>query len=326
MIWVGILGPEGNFKETISKLIAGHPAAQISTMMDLQGLYGDGEYICRSHGSRSEYRKMVNAIKRSDIIFNGLPDNVSSDIYSEALSFGRKVIGISDEFIGTDQEEGACSVCPGSVYGLPELYRDKMKAAFIAANPSSYCTGILLGLAPIAACNLANTGTVLIESRSGAISLRKGDRLIETGMICSGGTKIYKVGNKDYAEEVNKQMHMLFGKEMPILHSAYIIPGASGIATTIKINSDTGLYRGNIADIYKDFYKNSPFIEFCDNGIINERVKGGGKCVCKIRAFVNEENREITINTFISDGARGAASQALQTMNLMCGIDGKIGL
>ena len=326
MIWVGILGPKGHFREELSKLVAGHRSAQISTMMDLQELYDVEGYMYRSYDAMPGYRRMVNAVKKSDIVFNGLSGAIAEDICSKALSFGKRVIDISNAYIGGGLEGRACSAYPGSVYGLSELYKDKMKAASIAANPSSYCAGMLLGLAPLAAGNLVDMDTANIESKSGITSLRRDDKLAETDMTVNGGTKIYKMDSSDYAEEVNEQMHTLFGRRVSVSYAAYVIPGIKGITTTIKINPGTDLCGSNVPDIYRDFYKHSPFVEVCSKGTINERRNSLGKCFCKLKVSVNESCSNIIVTTMLNDSVRGAASQAIQTMNLMYGIDGKIGL
>ncbi|HPL52713.1 MAG TPA: hypothetical protein PLW11_01075 [Bacillota bacterium] len=326
MIWVGILGPKGNFRETLSKLIAGHPEAQISTMMDPQEICGAEEYMCGSYDTKPGYRKIVNAVKKSDIIFNGLSGAMAEDIYSKALSYGKRAIDISNAYFGCSSEGRVCGVYPGSVYGLPELYKNKMKTAPIAANPSSRCAGILLGLAPLAASNLADADTAIIESRSGITSLGRYDKISETDMTVNGGSKIYKMDSNGYAEEVNDQMHALFGRKVSVSYAACIIPGFKGITTTIKVNPNTDLCGNSISDIYGDFYKHSPFIEVCSNDTIIEGRNGLEECLCKIKASINKDNGNITVTTILDDAVKGAASQAIQTMNLMCGIDSEIGL
>ena len=327
MIWVGILGSKGHFGEALSKLVAGHPKAQISTMMGLQELCEAEVYMCRSDKARPGYWSMVNAIKKSDIIFNGLSGAIVEDVYSTALSYGKRVIDISNEqYIENGLEGKLGNAYPGSVYGLSELYKDKMKDASIAANPSSYCTGAILGLAPLAAGNLVDMDTAIIESKSGITSLRRNDKLAEAGRAINDGSKIYKIGSKDYAEEINGQMLTLFGKGASASYTAYIIPGIKGITTTIKVNPHKGLYESDISDIYRDFYKYNPFIEVCSNGTINETRNRLRKSFCKIKASIDEDCGNITVTTVLDDAVRGFASQAIQTMNLMCGIDGKIGL
>lgn len=327
MIWVGILGSKGLFEEALSKLVAGHRSAQISTMMDLQELGEADVCTCRKGEARPGYWSMVNAVKKSDIIFNGLSGSIAEDVYSKALSYGKRVIDISNEkYIGGDLKGKFGSAYPGSVYGLSELYKGKMKDASIAANPSSYCIGAILGLAPLAAGNLVDINTVAIESKSGITSLRRNDKLAEADMIINGGKEIYKIEGRDYAEEVNEQIFTLFGKRTSASFSAYIIPGIKGIITTIKVKPDTNLNESDISDIYRDFYMFNPLIEICSNGFINETINGFGKRFCRIKANIDEDCGKIIVTTVLDDALRGAASQAIQTMNLMCGIDGKIGL
>lgn len=327
MIWVGIIGAKGYFGEALGRLVAGHPEAQLSTVMDLQTLGDEGAYVYGSTESRPGYWSMVNAVKKSDIIFNGLSGTAAEEVYSKALPYGKRIINISDErYLGGCLEGSSGSAYPGSVYGLFELYKDKMKEASIAANPSSYCTGVILGLAPLAANDLVDMDSVSIESKSGIASLRRNDKLTETGMTINGSIKTYKVECMEYAEEVNEQMVTLFGKGTPSAYASYIIPGIKGITTAIKFNPNSGMYGSDILDIYRDFYKTNPFVEVCGSGIRSEIRNGFNKCFCKIGVSADQNSGQITVTTVLDDALRGVAGQAIQTMNLMCGIDGKIGL
>lgn len=327
MIWVGIIGAKGYFGEALGRLVAGHPEAQLSTVMALQALGDGGAYRYGSTETRPGYWSMVNAVKKSDIIFNGLSGTAGEDVYSKALSYGKRIIDISDEhYFGGCLEENNENLYPGSVYGLSELYKDKMKEATIAANPSSYCAGAILGLAPLAVNNLVDMDSASIESKSGITSLRRNDKLTETGIAINGGIKTYKVECTEYAKEVNEQVLSLFGRGAPASYASYIIPGIKGITTTIKAEPHAGMYGSDILDTYRDFYKTNPFVEVCNSGMMPEMRNGLNKCFCKIGVSVDADSDKITVTTVLDDALRGTASQAIQTMNLMYGIDGKIGL
>jgi N-acetyl-gamma-glutamyl-phosphate reductase len=327
MIWVGILGARGYFGEALPKLVAGHRSAQVSAIMDLQGLCESEVYGCRSNESRSGYWSMVNAIKKSDIIFNGLSGSIAEDVYSKAISYGKRVIDIGiEQYNGNGLKKRSINSYPGSVYGLSEFYKDRMKNVSIAGNPSGYCTGAILGLAPLAAFNLADMNTVSIESKSGIASLRADDKLTEAKMTVNGSTTIYKMESIKYAEEVNEQMIELFGKGASASYTAYIIPGIKGITTKVNVNPHAGIYRSNILDAYRDFYKDNPFVEVLSNGMINGVSNGFDRCFCKIGTSVEEDSGKIIVTTVLDDVVKGVAGQAVQTMNLMYGIDGKTGL
>lgn len=326
MIWVGIIGAKGYFGEALSKLIAGHPKAQVSTVMDSRELYDAELYMHGSEEAGPGYRNMLNAVRKSDIIFNGLHGSIAEEIYKKAISSGKRIIDISDDcFIGDGVEGKAADAYPGSIYGLSELYKDKMKNAAVAANPSSFCTGAVLGLSPLAAGNIIDLDSAVIESKSGITGLRSNDRLVETGMTGNNGIKIYKVDCTDYSEEVNEQMFILFGKKAAASYTSYMIPGFKGITTTIKAKPCQGIGVSDVPDIFRDFYRSNPFVEVC-SGSINQMKGGFKKCFCKIAASVDADTGNISVTTVLDDALRGAASQAIQTMNLMYGIDGKIGL
>lgn len=326
MIWVGIIGAKGYFGEALGRLVAGHRSAQVSTVLDLQELSYGGSYIHCSKEAKPGYWRMVNAVKKSDIIFSGLTGNAAEDVYSKAQTFGKKVIDISDNHYMRGCLEGSSSACLGSVYGLSELYKDKIKGASIVANPSSYCIGAILGLAPLAASNMIDMNSAAIESKSGITGLRRTDKLIETGVTDSSGVKTYKVDCMDYAEEVNEQILALFGIRTSAVYTSYIVPGTKGITTTINVDPCRGIYYSDFLDIYGRFYENNPFVEVCNKGLIQEMKNGFSECFCKIGVSHDADSGKIKITTVLDNALRGVASQAIQSMNLMCGIDGKTGL
>lgn len=326
MIWVGIIGAKGYFGEALSKLIAGHPEAQVSTVMDLQGLCDAGLYSSGANEAVPGYWNMVNAIKKSDVIFSGIPAAMAEDVYLKALSSGKRIIDISDEHnLGVNLENMAGNAYPGSVYGLSDLYKDKMKNAFLAANPSSYCTGALLGLAPLVSNGLADIGSLAVKAKSGITSLKRSDKLADAGVLKSG-IRTYKLECGDYANEVNEQMLILFGEGTPASYEAFVVPGTRGITTTIKADPAPGMHGKDIFEAYRDFYRNNPFVEVAANCEAVEERNGFDKCFCKIGASMEADTGKLTVTTVLDDAVRGVASQAVQTMNLMYGIDGKIGL
>lgn len=317
MIWVGILGAKGYLGDALARLVAGHPEAQVSTVMELPEVVDGSACMFGGIEERPGYWSIINAVRKSDIIFSGLTGNTAEKVYSEALSCGKRIIDIGDMRNRT---------YPGSVYGLSELYRDKMKNAALVANPSSYCAGAILGLAPLAASKVADINTATIESRSGITSLRKTDRLIDMGAVNHAGVKTYKIESGDYAEEVNEQMHILFGEKASAVYNSYIIPGERGITTTINVNPYSDVNAGDVLDIYNDFYKANPFVEICGNGMTPEMKNSFGRCFCKIGASLEKDTGRIKVTTVLDDALRGVAGQAIQSMNLMCGLDGNTGL
>lgn len=326
MIWVGIIGAKGYFGEALSKLIAGHPEAQVSTVMDLQGLCDSSLFTSENSKDAPGYWSMVNAIKKSDVIFSGVPAVMAEDVYSKALSSGKRIIDISDERnLGVNMEDMAGSAYPGSIYGLFDLYKDRMKDACIASNPSSYCTGALLGLAPLVSKDLVDMSSISIMSKSGITSLKRTDKLADAGLL-KNGIRSYKLECGEYTKEVNEQMMTLFGKGTLPSYESFIVPGTKGIMTTITADPAQHMSSGDILDIYKEFYENNPFIGISSNGAALEGRNSFDKCFCKICASTEADTGKITVTTVLDDAVRGVASQAVQTMNLMYGIDGRMGL
>lgn len=310
MIWVGIVGAKGHVGEALTRLVAGHPGAQISSFVNTGEFTGEGI-------SMLEYRSMLDAIQKSDIIFNGLTGSAAGDIFSEALVKGKRIIDISEEAYNRG------NILSGSVYGLPELYRSKVENATIVSNPSCYCTGAMLALAPLMSSELIDAGSVVIESKSGITGLRSTDKLKGTEVLNEGGHRVYKLDNRNYSVEIEEQLKVLFGKSTAISYTSYI-NGIRGIVMKIYSNPVVPLNDGDAEELYKQFYRNSPFVKICSEGGLNSG--GSSRSFCEIEARVDKLTGKLVVTTAMESPVRTQTEQAVQTMNLMYGLDEKTGL
>lgn len=312
MIWVGIVGAKGHVGEALTRLVAGHPGAQVSSFINPKDFDGTGM-------GRFEYQTMFDAIEKSDIIFSGLTGNIPEDILSKALLKGKKIIDVSDE---------ACcdgSIFPGSIYGLSELYRDTIKNASLVSNPSCYCTGAMLGLAPLMSSELIDASSVVIESESGITGLRNTDTLKDAEVVYVGGHKVYKLENSTYSEEIKTQLETVFSKNTAISYISYI-NGIRGLVTTISANSIFPLKDGEVEELYKRFYNGNPFVKVHGDGGLNEEDNSVNGCLCRIGARTDKNTGKLVITTVMNSIVKGLTGQAVQSMNLMYGFDEKTGL
>lgn len=309
MKWVGIIGAKGYVSEAITRLIAGHPEAQISKVVNSTGYSVEKGSI--------DYRNMLDVIEKSDIIFNGLTGSISEDITAKALSKGKKIINISDEVYD--------DILPGSVYGLSKLYKGKVKNAAAVLNPSCYCAGAMLGLAPLMHSEFFNANSIVIESKSGITSLKDTDRLVDAEVSDDGGYKVYKLDNKQYSEEIKKQLEVLFGKRIVVSLNSYI-NGIKGIMTTIYADTAPSLDNGKASELYKKFYGDNPFVRVCEEGEFNNRTNNEIEASCIIELGCDKNTGKLVVTTVIRSIVRELTEQAVQTMNLMCGFDEKAGL
>lgn len=316
MVWVGIIGAEAYIANALSKLIASHPAAQISTFFSESQL---------SDCTSEKYYKwsMFDAIEKSDIIFNGLPHKNSGSIISEAVKQGKKVIDISDDNSAA-MNKGELSASP--VYGIPELNKENIMNAFVVSNPSCYCTGAMLGLAPLVHGKLIDMKSVIIDSKAGVTSLSKTDKLVESFLDNNESVKAYKLGRDNHSIEIEQQVGNLFGEKIGVFYTPYIVPMNKGILTTIYAVPAKDLDTDSLIEQYQEYYQNNPFIRIYKDGSIPQTKSVSYSNYCDIGMYVDKPNNRIVVVTAIDNLMKGAAGQVIQDMNIMYGFDERMGL
>jgi N-acetyl-gamma-glutamyl-phosphate reductase, common form len=179
--------------------------------------------------------------KNVDLVFLGLPHKISMDVAPVFLKAGKRVIDLSadyrldaavyEKYYGTPHKDKAnLSV---AVYGLPELNREKIKAAKLIANPGCYPTSVILGIAPMLKEGAINTADIIVDSKSGTTGAgKKADQSLLFSEI-NENLKAYKVNDHQHMPEINRVLSGVAGKEIGIVFTPHLIPMSRGIFSTI---------------------------------------------------------------------------------------------
>jgi N-acetyl-gamma-glutamyl-phosphate reductase len=242
------------------------------------------------------------------------------------LSLGKKVIDLSADYrlVNPSVYEKFYKVrhedktnLKNAVYGLPELYRAGIKTAKLLANPGCYPTSVILALAPLLAVNLVDLSSIIIDAKSGVSGAGK---KLEKEFLFSevqGDFRAYKVNVHQHSPEINQALSKISGKKISVVFVPHLLPIERGILSTIYLKKASGakLKAKSIADLFKKFYKNEPFIRIKSNGVF-PRIKDVVKtnfCDIGVKDFGNT----IIVISAIDNLLKGASSQAVQNMNIM---------
>ncbi|MGE5630159.1 MAG: N-acetyl-gamma-glutamyl-phosphate reductase [Caulobacteraceae bacterium] len=319
MVWVSMIGADGYMAYVLSKLIAGHPATQIS-------YYFDSIQCSSCTNEKYNESSMFDAIEKSDVVFNALPKKHSLNLYKEAVKQGKKVIDISMDTNINESSPDSLDAALKPVYGIPELNKEKIMDAFIVSNPSCYCTGAMLGLAPLVYGKLIDGKSVIIDSKSGVTSLSKTDKLVDSFVENNENVKTYKLGSNVHSIEIEQQLLKFFGEKVNIMYTPYIVPMSKGVLTTIYCTPLEPADTKSIIEVYKEFYKGNPFIRIYEEGKMPETKWVNYTNYCDIGIYSDKAANKIVVVTAIDNLIKGAAGQVIQNMNLMYGMDEKTGL
>jgi len=331
MINVGIVGSTGYAGEELIKLLLAHPEARITNV---------SAKIDKPKNIQDIFPKFKNKINlickgpeineltaKCDLIFLALPHTVSMELVPRLLSAGKRVIdlsadyrlkdtGVYEKFYNTKHKDKAH--LGKAIYGLPEIYRLKIKNAQLIANPGCYPTASILALAPLLAVNDGIClDSIIIDAKSGVTGA--GRKLAE-GFLFSEineDFKAYKINNHQHAPEINQELSKISGKKIAVTFVPHLLPLNRGILATIylKKTKDQRQKTKDMIGLYKKFYKNEPFVRIREDGDFPRLKDVVGTNFCDI-GIKNEQDKVIIISA-IDNLLKGASGQAVQNMNIM---------
>lgn len=338
MIKAAIFGASGYTGQELIRILSGHPdvklvaatsrrfaGQEVSTVFPaLQGLTA----LKYQNATPSEICRLC------DVVFLALPHGVSMDMAPEFINAGKTVIDLSADYRLRDLKiyevwygkHASAKFIKNAVYGIPELYRQKIKKTKFVANPGCYPTSIILGLAPALKKQLLDVSTIIADSASGVSGA--GREPFAGSLFCEvdGGFKAYKVGKHRHLPEIEQELNALAGKKFAVSFTPHLLPVKRGILSTIyaKLKKDIAL--GDLHALYSSFYAGETFVRMCPEGVYPNISSVCGSNYCDIGLAVDPRTKRVIIMAAIDNLVKGAAGQAVQNMNIMCGFKEDTGL
>lgn len=338
MIKVAVLGATGYAGIELVRILSSHPDVQLEVL----GSHSfDGQPISEVYGNFAHVLDMtceeldLEKVAKCDVAFTALPHGASKDVIPSLIEKGIKVIDLSGDFRYDDievyekwynQKHSSPELLAESVYGLCELYRDKVKTARLIGNPGCYTTCSILGAYPILKSGLGKSENIIVDAKSGVTGAGRGLGLPLHFCECTENTKAYKVATHRHTSEIEQELSKAAGEEIMISFTPHLIPQKRGILATIYVNLNKKCTTEELTQIYKDFYKDEYFVRVKDAGKLPETKHVAGSNFVDIGVVVDERLNRAVIVSAIDNIFKGAAGQAVQNMNLMFGLDEKTGI
>lgn len=338
MIKVGIYGGSGYTGEELLRLLVYHPGAKVvvATSRRFAGVPVAEVYPVFSGLTDLVYTDASpeSVADSTDIVFMALPHGVSMEFVSLFFRAGRKVIDLSADFrIRTVATYEAWygrhkfpEVLEAAVYGLPELYRESIRNTRLVANPGCYPTSIILGLAPVLRSGWIDTDSVIADSKSGVSGAGRDPQIASLYCEVAGGFKAYKVGGHRHTPEIEQELSVLAKREMKISFTPHLLPVKRGILSTIYANLNKDVTAEEVTALYRAFYREESFIRICRSGQFPNLSSVVGSNFCDIGVTVDKRTGRVIIVSAIDNLIKGASGQAIQNMNVMCGLKEETGL
>lgn len=337
---VGIVGASGYGGVQLVKLLLEHPHVEI---VYLGGNSSAGKQFAEiyphlGHLIKIEVEKVdLDAIAaKCQAVFLGLPNGLACDMAPKLIEKGCKVLDLSADYRFKDletytkwykKERSDLKIADSAVYGLPELYREKIKNASLIGCPGCYPTASLLPLAPLLKQGLIMPETVIIDAKSGTSGGGRQGKINLLLAEVDNSVAAYGVAKHRHTPEIEQICSNLAGSEVRVQFTPHLMPMVRGILSTVYATlRDPGLVRDDLITIYKAFYRNSSFVNILPNGIYPQTKWACGTNVCHIGIEVDPHTDRVIVMSAIDNLIKGQAGQALQCLNLMMGWDEECGL
>jgi N-acetyl-gamma-glutamyl-phosphate reductase len=258
------------------------------------------------------------------------PHGASAPVVAALRERGVRVVDLSADFRLRDLgvyarwygEHGAPQLMDEAVYGLPELYREQVTRADVVANPGCYPTATLLALAPLARAGLI--ADAVVDAKSGVSGA--GRAATETTHFVSADENVtpYGVGRHRHMPEIDQELAVL-GAPVTTTFTPHLLPLDQGELVSCYVAlADGGLDDARVAALYQEAYAGEPFVELVERppGVRDVRDTN----ICRIHARLDERTGKALVFAAIDNLWKGAASQAVQNLNLMFGLDETAGI
>lgn len=343
MLHVGILGASGYAGAELTRLLLSHPEKpQLHlSSVSFEGKGLESVYPAFQASGSGVFQPLVlesaeAVIEASEMLFSCLPHGHAEAAAKKCLDKGGKFVDISADFrFGNDEESfftwyGKRYAFPGlhaeSVYGLPELNREKIRKARIVGNPGCYPTSAELGLYPALSSGLADPEGIVIDSASGVTGAGREPSQATHYADCSDSIAPYKVGAHRHQPEIDRYLSVMAGKPVSSTFTPHLAPMNRGIVSTIYFRLTRSVDAKELQAMYASFYANEPFVRVLAAGQTANSRNVRLSNFCDISTHISANGKMGIIVSTIDNMVKGAAGQALQNMNLLMGYPETSGL
>ena len=338
MVKIGIAGASGYTGLELIRLLAGHPEAELTV---LTSETFQGQNIAEVFPSLNgvvdlKLRPLDDSITQDcSVLFLALPHIAAMDKLPVYLQSDCKTIDLSADYRLKDPKDYSDwysvththpELLEQAVYGLPELYRQAIQTARFIANPGCYPTSVILALAPLLKTGWVDLGSIISDSKSGVSGAGRKPSLSTHYAEVNEGISPYGLAAHRHTPEMEQELSALAGKPVRLTFSPHLVPMTRGMLSTIYINLNEPISDEKLVEHYRSFYKDEYFVRVLNPGKLARSQHVRSSNFCDIGLKVDSRNQRLIITSALDNLIKGASGQAIQNMNIMLGLDEKMGL
>ena len=265
--------------------------------------------------------------------FLATPHEISAEFAPQLLDAGLQVIDLSGAFRFSSAETFTswyqlpaphAARLGEAVYGLPELYADRVRTAKLVANPGCYSTSVILALRPLAQAGLLSpTQDVICDCKSGATGAGKDPRRDLHFVEVDENFRAYNLFSHRHTPEILEHSGLA---ESQVVFSTHLLPVARGILSTIYVTLAAQQTPEGIERLYREFFAGKPMVRIWPAGKLPELQHVANTNFCDIGFALDAAAKRLIVVSCLDNLGKGAAGQAVQNLNLMLGLEEQTGL
>src|SRR5438128_428754 len=324
---VAVAGATGYAGQELLRLLARHPLVRVTAAMS-SGTAAAARSLpalARVWTGTIAPLSAETLAREADVVFLALPDAAAADLAPGLVDAGVRVIDLSGAFRLRDAQTRArwypeAHRLPDRVaYGLTELERPAVAHAMLVANPGCYPTATLLALAPLAAAGLIVPGAdIVVDAKSGVSGAGKTPSERTHFSECHGSVSAYGVFNHRHGAEIEQ------GAGRTVTFTPHLVPLDRGILSTIYVRVAPGTSEDTLGDVFAHAYAGATFVRLAGTSL-PEIKHVAHTNFCDIGWRVDPSGRAVLVSV-IDNLLKGASGQAVQNLNVMLGLDERVGL
>ena len=330
---IGVIGASGYAGGELLRLLAGHPEFEVCTVTAHSNA---GEEIISVHPQLISYAGLkFSAFSASDfdcceLIFLALPHGESAKVIA-TLNPKAKIVDLGADY---RLEDGAKwgKYYGGDhagtwTYGAPELpgARELIAKSSKVANPGCYATAIALGVAP--AAQIADVSDVVVVAASGTTGAGRSAKINLIASEVMGNLTSYKFGGvHQHTPEIEEAIIRSTGEATKVSFTPILAPMPRGILATITMKVQSGVTAKQVRSAYEKAYANEEFVHLLPEGQMPKTSSVLGSNFVAMQVAVDEHTNRLVVSVAIDNLVKGAAGQAIQNANIICGWQENLGL
>jgi N-acetyl-gamma-glutamyl-phosphate reductase len=335
MIKVGVVGGTGYTGVELLRLLARHPEVELTAITsrgDAGTAVADMFPSLRGRISLRFVAPQDAALERCDLVFFATPNGIAMQQAAALVGAGVRVIDLAADFRIRDvaewqkwygMEHAAPELVAEAVYGLPEVNRDRIRGARLVANPGCYPTAVQLGFLPLIEKGLADVSHLVADAKSGVSGAGRKAEVHTLFAEAADSFKAYGVPGHRHLPEIRQGLAAVAGGAVGLTFVPHLVPMIRGIHATLYARVDPAV---DVQTLFEHRYRDEVFVDVLPAGSHPETRSVRASNLCRLAVHRPQGGEVVVVLSVIDNLVKGAAGQAVQNMNIMCGLDEAMGL